>query len=153
MLGEQSNFQTDNQVNTANSSFFPQTSPPRPHTPAHPSPRLPPPLAMEAWQGAGHCLASLAASVAHARLWPAAPSPLPQREAPRSSPPPRRLLPPMPLLWQGPLRPPHHHHPRRPRLRCCRAAPAVYDKNIILLLLNNPINLSTGRKLTSCLFG
>jgi len=35
--------------------------------------------------------------------------------------------------------------------RRCFAA-AVYDKNIIILLLNNPINLSTGRKLTSCLF-
>ena len=28
-------------------------------------------------------------------------------------------------------------------------APAVYDKNIILLVLNNPINLSTGKNLTS----
>lgn len=42
---------------------------------------------------------------------------------------------------------------RRWRPPHCSAAPAVYDKNIILLLLNNPINLSTGRKLTSCLFG
>lgn len=52
------------------------------------------------------------------------------------------LSPPLssPLSWRW--RPPH-----------CSVAPAVYDKNIILLLLNNPINLSTGRKLTSCLFG
>lgn len=35
--------------------------------------------------------------------------------------------------------------------RRCFAA-AAYDKNILLLLLNNPINLSAGRKLTSCLF-
>lgn len=54
------------------------------------------------------------------------------------SPSPPSLPSPLSRRW----RPPH-----------CSAAPAVYDKNIILLLLNNPINLSTGRKLTSCLFG
>lgn len=54
------------------------------------------------------------------------------------SPPLSPLPSPLSRRW----RPPH-----------CSAAPAVYDKNIILLLLNNPINLSTGRKLTSCLFG
>lgn len=57
-----------------------------------------------------------------------------------ASPAPPPASPPAPLSRRW--RPPH-----------CSAAPAVYDKNIILLLLNNPINLSTGRKLTSCLFG
>lgn len=142
-------FQTDNQVNTANSSFF-FSSPPLPF----PSAPFFFSTSFSLFYGVLLCLHS-------------------HRVSPGSSSPGTDTRKPQPLHPFGPLSPsspaapspspgstPCLPSPFSPSLcspswlpRYCIAAPAVYDKNIILLLLNNPINLSTGRKLTSCLFG
>lgn len=128
-------FQTDNQVKTANSSFFflsPRCTPPPPPPPLHPAFLL--------WSPA--TLRRLVKPTEMAAAEPDSRSRFCLARAPGSVP----LLPP---LWAARC----PSFPCKPATAVLQSSPAVYDKNIILLLLNNPINLSTGRKLTSCLFG
>lgn len=145
-------FQTDNQVNTANSSFF-SFSPLFPSAPFFHSLSLPSSLSfMEFWY------TSPSRKVLLGNFNPDTSTNLSRAPCAQLG-PHSPLFPSFLVLFLKPSLPaslspfsPSLYSPSW-LLRYCIAAPAVYDKNIILLLLNNPINLSTGRKLTSCLFG